>query len=262
MGAPSAEDFRALTPLFHGHINPYGQFTLDLRGLRSWRSRDGPSDHPQADGQEAGPDPPARAAGLCVSQEGLSAHAELLAVRRQGRKRLPQLLTDRELVAFYEAVWQARDPKHMVLIKVLIFTGLRNSELAQVQAAGRGPGPVPDPRGAGQGRQGPERVVPDQFPRRVAQYIQGRRIAVAVYLFESNRLRPYSTDASARSSMSTPRPRGLEAGLSPPVPAPDHHVPHQEGHHQPQAATAQRPCRGEEPGHLSRSGPGRRLGRV
>jgi len=26
----SAEDFRALTPLFHGHINPYGQITLDL----------------------------------------------------------------------------------------------------------------------------------------------------------------------------------------------------------------------------------------
>jgi hypothetical protein len=26
----SAEDLRALTPLFHGHINPYGQFTLDL----------------------------------------------------------------------------------------------------------------------------------------------------------------------------------------------------------------------------------------
>jgi hypothetical protein len=24
------EDFRALTPLFHGHINPYGQFALDL----------------------------------------------------------------------------------------------------------------------------------------------------------------------------------------------------------------------------------------
>ena len=26
----SAEDLRALTPLFHGHINPYGQFALDL----------------------------------------------------------------------------------------------------------------------------------------------------------------------------------------------------------------------------------------
>jgi hypothetical protein len=27
----SAEDLRALTPLFHGHINPYGQFTLETR---------------------------------------------------------------------------------------------------------------------------------------------------------------------------------------------------------------------------------------
>ena len=25
----SAEDLRALTPLFHGHINPYGQLPLD-----------------------------------------------------------------------------------------------------------------------------------------------------------------------------------------------------------------------------------------
>jgi Tn3 transposase DDE domain len=26
------EDFRALTPLFYGHINPYGAFELDLEG--------------------------------------------------------------------------------------------------------------------------------------------------------------------------------------------------------------------------------------
>ncbi len=26
----NAADRRALTPLFHGHINPYGQFTIDL----------------------------------------------------------------------------------------------------------------------------------------------------------------------------------------------------------------------------------------
>lgn len=25
-----AEDFRGLTPFFHGHINPYGRFALDL----------------------------------------------------------------------------------------------------------------------------------------------------------------------------------------------------------------------------------------
>jgi hypothetical protein len=26
----NADDRRALTPLFHGHINPYGQFAIDL----------------------------------------------------------------------------------------------------------------------------------------------------------------------------------------------------------------------------------------
>jgi integrase/recombinase XerD len=58
----------------------------------------------------------------------------LLAVRSASRgKRLPHLLTDRELVAFYEAVWQARHPKHMIMIKMLIFTGLRNSELARIR---------------------------------------------------------------------------------------------------------------------------------
>jgi len=30
----TAEGLRGLTPLFHGHINPYGQFALDL----SWPS--------------------------------------------------------------------------------------------------------------------------------------------------------------------------------------------------------------------------------
>jgi integrase/recombinase XerD len=58
----------------------------------------------------------------------------LLAVKPgKVQKRLPHLLTDQELVAFYETVWQARDPVHMILIKLLIFTGLRNAELANVQ---------------------------------------------------------------------------------------------------------------------------------
>jgi hypothetical protein len=32
-------DFRALTPLFHGHINPYGRFALDLAHLRVFERR-------------------------------------------------------------------------------------------------------------------------------------------------------------------------------------------------------------------------------
>jgi len=49
------------------------------------------------------------------------------------QKRLPELFTDHELVGFYEAVWHARNPTHMIMIKLLIFTGLRNAELARVR---------------------------------------------------------------------------------------------------------------------------------
>jgi TnpA family transposase len=50
----TTEDFRALTPLFHGHINPYGQFALDLARPHSWRLRDPQPDSAEADGQKAG----------------------------------------------------------------------------------------------------------------------------------------------------------------------------------------------------------------
>src|SRR4029077_6401767 len=33
----------------------------------------------------------------------------------------------------YEAVWHARNPTHMIMIKLLIFMGLRNAELARVR---------------------------------------------------------------------------------------------------------------------------------
>ena len=59
---------------------------------------------------------------------------ELLQIKpRKAQKRLPELLTDEELVAFYETVWHGRHPTHMVMVKLLLFTGVRNAELAHVQ---------------------------------------------------------------------------------------------------------------------------------
>ena len=36
----TADDLRALTPLFHGHINPYRQFALDLARPSFLEARD------------------------------------------------------------------------------------------------------------------------------------------------------------------------------------------------------------------------------
>jgi integrase/recombinase XerD len=59
---------------------------------------------------------------------------ELLDITRtKAVKRLPELLSDQELVAFYETVWHGHHITHMVMIKLLIFTGLRNVELVRVR---------------------------------------------------------------------------------------------------------------------------------
>ena len=48
-------------------------------------------------------------------------------------KRLPDLLTDDELLAFYEAAWHAKNPNHLILIKLLVYTGIRNAEFTEVR---------------------------------------------------------------------------------------------------------------------------------
>ncbi len=48
-------------------------------------------------------------------------------------KRLPYIPTEDELKRYYEVVWQARDIKHMVLIKTLIYTGVKVQELVNIK---------------------------------------------------------------------------------------------------------------------------------
>lgn len=59
--------------------------------------------------------------------------ALLAVVPSRQPKRLPELLTDAELVALYEAIWQTRQLSHLVLLKLRLFTGIRNTELVQLR---------------------------------------------------------------------------------------------------------------------------------
>jgi integrase/recombinase XerD len=47
-------------------------------------------------------------------------------------KRLPELMTENELNQFYKAVWQASNRAHMVMLKLILFTGIRNEELVNI----------------------------------------------------------------------------------------------------------------------------------
>lgn len=108
-------------------------------------------------------------------------------------KRLPELLTDVELVAFYDTIWRAQQLTHVVLLKLLLFTGMRNAELVHLRVID-----VDLQTGhvrVTQGKGSKDRYVlfPTSFRGELAQYIERQRHQQATYLFESNRHRPYST---------------------------------------------------------------------
>jgi integrase/recombinase XerD len=108
-------------------------------------------------------------------------------------KRLPELLTDTELVALYEAIWQARQLTHLVMLKVLLFTGIRNIELVRLRLTDVDLQTCQVRIAQGKGQKDRYVLFPTSFRGEFAQYMERQRALGARYVFESNRHRPYST---------------------------------------------------------------------
>jgi integrase/recombinase XerD len=118
----------------------------------------------------------------------------LLAVKPSHQpKRLPELLTDPELVAFYETIWRARQLSHLVMLKLLLFTGIRNAELVQLRLTDVDLQGCQVRIAQGKGQKDRYVLFPTSFRGELAQYMERQRTQGVQYLFESNRHRPYST---------------------------------------------------------------------
>src|SRR4029450_8586650 len=91
-------------------------------------------------------------------------------------KRLPELLTEGELVALYEIIWQARQLTHVIMLKLLLFTGVRNAELVHLRL--RDVNLAPCQLRITQGQGGKDRYVlfPTSFRGEIAQYIERQRM--------------------------------------------------------------------------------------
>ena len=96
-------------------------------------------------------------------------------------------------MAFYDAVWTAQQLTHVIMLKLLLVTGLRNAELVQLRLAD-----VDVHTGhlrivQGKGHKDREVLFPLSVRGELAQYVERQRGQGATYLFESKRHRPYST---------------------------------------------------------------------
>lgn len=108
-------------------------------------------------------------------------------------KRLPYVPTEHEIRRYYDTVWAARRGPDIVLIKTLLYTGVRVSELVAIRLTDV------DLDACHiritQGKGGKDRYVPypTAFKETLALHIDTQRSKHAQHLFESSWKKPYST---------------------------------------------------------------------
>lgn len=108
-------------------------------------------------------------------------------------KHLPELLTNDELKRFYDAVWKGFNRLHVVMLKLLLFTGIRNAELADITLADVDLDQMKIRINRGKGDKDRYVLFPQYFRGELAQYVAIQHEKGAVYLFESNRMTKFTT---------------------------------------------------------------------
>lgn len=108
-------------------------------------------------------------------------------------KRLPELMTEDELRRFYKAVWYASDRTHMIMLKIILFTGIRNEELVNLMVKDVDLDLMKIRINHGKGDKDRYVLFPPYFRGELAQYISIQKEKGAVYLFESNRMTKFTT---------------------------------------------------------------------
>src|SRR5664280_3192290 len=107
--------------------------------------------------------------------------------------RLPYVPTEQEIRRYYQTVWTGRRTSDIVLIKTLLYTGVRVAELVAIRLDDVDLDACRVQIRQGKGNK--DRVVPfpQTFAETLALHISDRRKTGGAHLFESSWKKPYST---------------------------------------------------------------------
>ena len=134
---------------------------------------------------------------------------------RTAPKKLPLIPTEEEIKKYYEAVWQAKNTQHLVMIKTFLYTGIRVGELIKVKISDI------DFEGCqiriNRGKGGKDRVVPFpvSFREILSMYVTQIQEKKFVYLFESSWKKAYSDRGIRKILMRYTQAAGIESSVSP-----------------------------------------------
>src|SRR5476651_1329303 len=112
-------------------------------------------------------------------------------VLRKGVK-LPYVPTEEEIKRFYTTVWQSRNMQHVLIVKTLVYTGVRVSEFIKIKISDVDFEACQIRITQGKGKK--DRIVPfsSNFKEILAVHAEAMTKKGAIYLFESIQKKPYS----------------------------------------------------------------------
>lgn len=130
-------------------------------------------------------------------------------------KKLPELMTEEELSRFYKAIWQASNRMHMIMLKLILFTGVRNEELVNLTLKDVDLDSMRIRINHGKGDKDRYVLFPPYFRGELAQYISIQEEKGSVYLFESNRMSKFTTRWIREIVKKYARKAGIEKRIHP-----------------------------------------------
>ena len=130
-------------------------------------------------------------------------------------KKLPYVPTEEEINKFYDTVWKSRNMKHVVMIKTLLYTGVRVSELVKIKISDIDLDHCQIKVVQGKGKK--DRIVPfpNTFKEMLAVHLENIKKNDAKYLFESNWKKAYSDRGIRKILMKYTNEAGIEHSISP-----------------------------------------------
>ena len=130
-------------------------------------------------------------------------------------KRLPQVPTGQEIRTFYEAVWIARRGQDVVMIKTLLYTGVRVSELVRIRLSDADLDGCRIRIEQGKGKKDRYVPFPAAFKETLALHIDSQRGKGASHLFESSWKKPYSDRGVRKILARYATAAGIQGPISP-----------------------------------------------
>jgi integrase/recombinase XerD len=130
-------------------------------------------------------------------------------------RKLPYVPTEEEIGKYYDTVWKSRNMKHVIMIKTLLYTGVRVSELVNIKISDIDLDNCQIKVVQVKGKK--DRIVPfpNSFKEMLAVYLENMRKKESKYLFESSLRKAYSDRGIRKILMNYTKEAGIEHSISP-----------------------------------------------